>query len=54
MDNPGIWLVMWLLIAPIIGVLILSNIGSIEGSKSRHVGRDRTDDRLASDPVRLP
>jgi hypothetical protein len=28
MDNPGIYLVAWLLIAPIVGVIILSGLGS--------------------------
>jgi hypothetical protein len=27
MDNPGIYLVAWLLIAPIVGVVILSGLG---------------------------
>jgi hypothetical protein len=41
MDNPGIWLVLWLLIAPIVGLLVLSGLGRNEGSTSR----DRTDHR---------
>ncbi len=28
MDNPGIYLVAWLLIAPIVGVILLSGLGS--------------------------
>ncbi|OYW56287.1 MAG: hypothetical protein B7Y80_07585 [Hyphomicrobium sp. 32-62-53] len=28
MDNPGIYLVAWLLIAPVIGALFLSGLGS--------------------------
>ncbi len=37
MDNPGIYLVAWLLIAPIVGVLILSGLGaSHANSNIRH------------------
>ena len=28
MDNPGIYLWLWILIAPLVGVVILSNLGS--------------------------
>jgi hypothetical protein len=28
MDNPGIYLVAWLLIAPVVGALFLSGLGS--------------------------
>ncbi len=32
MDNPGIYLVAWLLIAPVIGALFLSGLGSSRAS----------------------
>lgn len=35
MDNPGIYLWLWILIAPLIGVVILSNIGG--SSRSDHI-----------------
>jgi steroid 5-alpha reductase family enzyme len=41
MDNPGIWLVLWLLIAPIVALLFLSGLGRTEGYRNR----DRTDYR---------
>ena len=41
MENPGIWLVLWLLVAPIVALLFLSGLGRTEGSTSR----DRTDYR---------
>jgi hypothetical protein len=36
MDNPGILLVLWLLIAPVVGALILSALGS--RADDRHTG----------------
>lgn len=43
MDNPGIYLVAWLLIAPIVGVIILSGLGGSNsaGSRSETVGDRR-------------
>lgn len=38
MDNPGIYLVAWLLIAPVIGALFLSGVGSSRASP-RHDNR---------------
>lgn len=39
MDNPGIWLVLWLLVAPVVGALILSGLGSRTTSGSGHLDR---------------
>ncbi|MCU0736508.1 MAG: hypothetical protein MUF20_13505 [Methylotetracoccus sp.] len=40
MENAGIYLVAWLLIAPIVGVLILSGLGSSR-THSRYDNQDR-------------
>ena len=38
MDNPGIYLVLWLLIAPVVGALVLSGLGSSTNTLSRYRG----------------
>jgi hypothetical protein len=40
MDNPGIYLVGWLLIAPIVGVLILSGLGKSHTDSNSNLRRD--------------
>lgn len=46
MENPGIWLVLWLLIAPIVGLLFLSGLDT----SNRFTSRDRTDYRPDVNP----
>jgi hypothetical protein len=40
MDNPGIYLVAWLLIAPIVGVIILSGLGKSHADTHTNLRRD--------------
>ena len=40
MDNPGIYLVAWLLIAPIVGVIILSGHGKSHTDTNTNLRRD--------------
>jgi hypothetical protein len=44
MDNPGIWLMLWILVAPLIGVVILSGLGRTDRltRRDRDHGVDRT------------
>lgn len=40
MDNPGIYLVAWLLIAPLIGLVILSGLGRSHTNSNTNLRRD--------------